>query len=228
MIKRQTRGFTLIELLVAVALMTFLIGVVVKVFAESSKTVRETEARMSIFQNGRVAISKIADDLAGARGSTGNNFIVNDVSSTDWDNPPAEGVVLMEFNGLAYGYSTASTNITREPARIRYRLVRAPAEETPGFTMWRLFRDSAAFTSTGATPAFDPADSDDYEALLCEYISSTSFTDTTPLLTVAVPGSSLPYSATSPPGSVTVEMGICDDGQRAVRVFHREFFIVTN
>lgn len=56
-------GFTLIELIVSVALMLILVGAVIMIFKDSSEVFSMADAKMSVYQNGRIALDLMAREL---------------------------------------------------------------------------------------------------------------------------------------------------------------------
>lgn len=66
--RRPEQGFTLIELLISIALMMILIVAITMIFVNTTETVANQEARMTVYTNARYAIDIMENDLLGAFG----------------------------------------------------------------------------------------------------------------------------------------------------------------
>lgn len=66
--RRPEQGFTLIELLISIALMMILIVAITMIFVNTTETVANQEARMTVYTNARYALDIMENDLLGAFG----------------------------------------------------------------------------------------------------------------------------------------------------------------
>jgi prepilin-type N-terminal cleavage/methylation domain-containing protein len=66
--RRPDQGFTLIELLISIALMMILIVAITMIFVNTTETVANQEARMTVYTNARYALDIMENDLLGAFG----------------------------------------------------------------------------------------------------------------------------------------------------------------
>jgi len=66
--RRPAAGFTLIELLISIALMMILIVAITMIFVNTTETVANQEARMTVYTNARYALDIMENDLLGAFG----------------------------------------------------------------------------------------------------------------------------------------------------------------
>jgi hypothetical protein len=66
--RRPEEGFTLIELLISIALMMILIVAITMIFVNTTETVANQEARMTVYTNARYAMDIMENDLLGAFG----------------------------------------------------------------------------------------------------------------------------------------------------------------
>jgi uncharacterized protein (TIGR02599 family) len=66
--RTREQGFTLIELLISIALMMILIVAITMIFVNTTETVANQEARMTVYTNARYAMDIMENDLLGAFG----------------------------------------------------------------------------------------------------------------------------------------------------------------
>jgi type IV pilus assembly protein PilW len=108
---KYQRGFTLIEIMVALLLGVFLLGGIMHIFINSKKTYRTQEALSRLQENGRLAMTFLAQDIreAGYRGDCISNKIV--VSSLLDDSKH----FLYDFNSTLQGFdaNAAAKNLSK-------------------------------------------------------------------------------------------------------------------
>lgn len=208
-------GFTLIELMVSVALMLILVGAVIMIFKDSSEVFSMSDAKMSVYQNGRVALDLMARELTSADN--------NRVGTTEFPlvirNPIAgNNQEILRFRTTT---SWVDTNGTRQSgtATVRYFL-----QTDNG--MWTLMREinDAGTLSTDIVAQYIPYNVNAVRMAAFEYdVPSRTWTYIQPAA-----GSSETYNYnTIPrlPDAIRITLEFTDHQQRVVRTMTRTVWL---